>query len=205
MDFPSISNRMLFGLCILGALVSCISGGILFARFQGNMRTISERINALGPLRVASIADGDTISVVPHFGKPRTVRLLGINTPEVAHAGLRIQEQCYGKEARDFVRATATGKYARLDFDPAKGTFEDKGRLLAYVHIYDSYLFALLDIGGIDLNKTLLEKGFAEEWMYKGRYRRADEFLATEATARESGTGAWGTCTDFKRHSRPKR
>ena len=205
MYFPHLSSRVLIGICLLGALVSFVSGGILYARFQGNMRTLSERLNTLGPLKVHAIADGDTLSVLPRFGKPRTVRLLGINTPEIAHPGLRIKEECHGQEARDFVRKIAQGRYATLEYDSAKGMFEDKGRLLAYVFIYESYLGAVFGFGSIDLNKHLLEVGLAEEWLYKGSYRRADEFLAAETAAREAGIGAWASCPDFKRHPRSKR
>ncbi len=187
-------------LALVLALVA--AGAVLFHLHEDRVESVMYRIKTTGPLSVVSVADGDTIKISPRFGKNLDVRLLGINAKELSHPGLRVQEECYGKEAREYVRKIALGKWAYLAFDPLKSVSEDHDRLLGYIYLYDGAWSYLFGFGGVDLNLDLVKKGYAEEWLYQGTYSRADEFLRAERVAQSQEIGGWKACADFKKHPR---
>lgn len=85
-----------------------------------------------------NVVDGDTIDV---SGVGR-IRLVGIDTPERGEEGYQ--------NATDFVKQKCLGKTVYLDIDDAEN--KDKyGRILAIVYV-----------DGINLNKELLKRGYAE-------------------------------------------
>ena len=108
--------------------------------------------------KVCSIYDGDTMTVDLDLGfnmvmKNKTLRLYGINTPEV-----RGPEKEEGKKVRDYVRElvkAAEAVFITSHYDKA-GKY---GRILATV--------ILLDKDGIatDLNQHLLDMDMAKEYM----------------------------------------
>ena len=77
---------------------------------------------------VTRVVDGDTIHVAV-AGESRTVRLIGVDTPETVHP--RKPVQFYGKEASDFTKKNLTGRTVWLEYDVAP---KDRyNRHLAYV------------------------------------------------------------------------
>ena len=187
--------------CLI-AIVLISIGAWTYARYQNNIHDIVQRAKAFGPLKVHHVADGDSIVVVPRFGsKKPEVRLLGLNTKELEHKGLRITAECWGSEAFEYVKKIVEGKIVGLEFDPLKNVTDGHDRLLAYVHVYDGYRSFFFG-RGLDLNKHLIESGYAEEWLYQGPYTRANEFLEAETLARRSNVGGWAACPDFKKHPR---
>jgi micrococcal nuclease len=124
-------------------------------------------------LAVDYVPDGDTL----FLSNGDKVRLLGINTPEVAHR--ERPGEPGGIEARAFLRALLEGKRVRLEQDQEP---KDKyGRILAHVFLRDGTL----------VNAEVLRagQGFSiphpPNLKYLSRYRRA------EARAREAGLGVW--------------
>ncbi len=190
----------------IAALVSAVAliilGAWLYHRYNGNVEEILYRIRTTGPMTVHRVSDGDTIALNPQFGKPLSVRLLGINTPELEHKNRRIEEECYGKKAADYVTALTEGKIISLEFDSKKSVSEDHGRLLGYIYLYPGIWSYWFGWGSIDLNLHLIEEGYAEEWLYQSRYTRASEFLAAEQKAKAENVGGWKACPDFKKHPR---
>ncbi|QGP92264.1 nuclease [Neomoorella glycerini] len=76
---------------------------------------------AAGPLKVlpavvTNVADGDTLQV-KIGGREEKVRLIGVNTPEIAHPDLRIKEQPYGKEAAAYTQKRLAGRQVYLELD----------------------------------------------------------------------------------------
>jgi micrococcal nuclease len=122
---------------------------------------------------VARVIDGDT--VVLRSGE--TVRYLLIDTPETADP-----PECYGVEAREANRALVEGRAIRLRYDVQ---CEDRyGRLLAYV-----------SADGGEVNRTLVERGFACVLHIPPNGADAwSTFEELEAAARESRLGLWGAC-----------
>lgn len=134
--------------------------------------------------RVTWIYDGDTL-MVDGVGK---VRLIGIDTPEsepsprddaYRRTGISPRQLRFGaKRATDFLRRSAKGKSVTLAFDQVK--IDRHGRTLAYVSLSDGRM----------LNRELLKEGWA--FVYRRfDFQLKDDFLRTEAAAREAGRGLW--------------
>ena len=106
--------------------------------------------------KVVSVYDGDTIRVTIDVGfgiktggsKGEPLRLYGIDTPE-----LRGEEREQGIMVRDKLRELIDGKEVIIK------TLKDKtgkyGRYLAIIHLPD----------GTNVNKWLLDNGYAKEYM----------------------------------------
>ncbi len=138
-----------------------------------------------GPeVTVARVIDGDTIIVRTTGGADRTVRLIGVDTPETVKPGAPVD--CFGPQASEYTTALLTGRSVRLETDPAAGDTDRYGRQLAYVWtVHDQRLF----------NLALIEAGAAREYTYQGTpYRYRDTFRAAERDAQSKDSGLWGTC-----------
>ena len=129
---------------------------------------------------VAAVIDGDTI-VVRGSGERYTVRLLGIDTPEMAR-GKEVAPECFAREATRRAKELLRGQKVRLETDPSQARYDQYGRLLAYVHTRE----------GVMVNETLVREGFAREYTFKGRpYRYQERFRNAEAQARAEARGRW--------------
>ncbi len=122
---------------------------------------------------VAYIFDGDTFRT----RSGERIRLLGINTPEVAHNAQR--EQPYAKQAKRRLTQLITGKSVRLSLDKEK---RDKyGRTLAQVYLRD----------GRWVNNMLVAEGLAHVYTFAPNFYWADKLLRTEKKARNDKRGLW--------------
>jgi len=144
---------------------------------------------------VLTVVDGDTIDIRYANGTTDTVRMLGIDTPEV-YGGTdpaefegvpdsRAGRDCLG-DAGD---AASTALRDRLGsgevdvtlvLDPLSDGRGDYGRLLAYV-----------EVNGTDVNRWLVAEGYAR--VYDSTFSRSEEYYAAESAAQDAGTGLW-TC-----------
>jgi micrococcal nuclease len=144
---------------------------------------------------VVRVVDGDTVEVRYRNGTTDTVRLLGVDTPEVyvenepaefegvpdtdeGAACLRLA----GKRASAAVRERIAGKQVRLVSDTTADSRDTYGRLLAY-----------LGFEGTDLNRWLVSAGHAR--VYDSQFSRADDYYKAESTAQARGAGVWD-CRD---------
>lgn len=129
---------------------------------------------------VTRVFDGDTI-VVRRNGGEETVRLIGVDTPEISRPETPVQ--FYGPEAAEYSRRTLEGKHAALEFEAAErpgGSRDKYGRTLAYVITDDGKNFDL----------ELVRLGYGRVYgIYPFRYQR--EFRRAEREAREAGLGIW--------------
>ncbi|MDP2585760.1 MAG: thermonuclease family protein, partial [Candidatus Levybacteria bacterium] len=75
--------------------------------------------------KVIRVVDGDTIKVLIQ-DKEDTVRLIGIDSPEVADERKPIQ--CFGKEASDKAKEILTDKTITLESDLTQGNRDEYGR-----------------------------------------------------------------------------
>jgi micrococcal nuclease len=136
-----------------------------------------------GGARVERVVDGDTLRVSID-GRSRSVRLLGIDTPETHRPGTPVE--CGGPEATANMRVLAPpGTRVRLFTDPSQDRVDRYGRLLAYVRL-PSGRFA---------EDAQLESGWATVYVYGGKpvslYPR---FRSEQEAARARGRGAWSSC-----------
>ena len=123
--------------------------------------------------RVVRVLDGDTIIL----DGDRRVRLLDINTPELAHDGAAAQAG--GQVAADALRQLVLGHTVTVQSGPQKKDKYD--RLLGHVY---------LENGGW-VNGTLVRDGYAHVYTFAENAVYGRELLAYEAQARAAKRGIW--------------
>lgn len=144
---------------------------------------------------VTTVVDGDTIEIRYADGSTDTVRLLGIDTPEIhvdtdpsefegvpdTDAGRAcLREE--GAAAESHLEDTIADRQVRLVFDPLADRRGGYDRLLAYVSVDHR-----------NLNYELVELGYAR--VYDTQFSQADRFYAAEDRARTDEIGVW-RCQD---------
>jgi len=142
---------------------------------------------------VTSVTDGDTVEIAYQNGSTDTVRLLGVDTPEVngentpgEYEGVpntRAGEQCLaaaGDNASQYTKSALAGATVTLKFDSAADRRGTYGRLLAYVYV-----------DGENFNLDLVETGNAR--VYDSSFSLNETFYAAEDGAQANETGLW-TC-----------
>ena len=137
--------------------------------------------------RVDEVVDGDTLHVLTAGGERRTVRLIGIDTPETKKPDSPIE--CGGEAASSHMRRLAPpGRRVTLTADPTQDAVDRYGRLLAYVGTG----------GGTTLQERQLAAGHAKVYVFERPFQRLRRFRAAERRARTAARGAWAACgADF--------
>ncbi|WP_411963402.1 lamin tail domain-containing protein [Haloferax sp. YSMS24] len=154
--------------------------------------------DATGDVRVdvVEVVDGDTIKVVMPDGARETVRLLGVDTPEVrgentpdefegvpdTDAGRTCLREA-GDDASDFAKDRLAGETVELRYDEKAGERGYYGRLLAYVVV-----------DGEEFNYQLLTEGHAR--FYESSFEERERYERAERDARERGVGVWSCATE---------
>lgn len=134
-----------------------------------------ERVSA----RVVKIIDGDTIEVDLGGGNVRTVRYIGIDTPESVDP--RRSVECFGKEASNMNTSIVGGGIVQLEKDVSEN--DKYGRLLRYVYV-----------DGLFVNLYLVEEGFANASAYPPDIKYQEDLESAEEEARLNNKGLWATC-----------
>ncbi len=143
-------------------------------------------IQAKEPIRteegiVRKVTDGDTVTVVTDEGTRLKVRLYGIDAPETLKMNRRTgvvskPGQPYGNEAYRALEMMVYGKKVKV-------TIMDIDRY--------GRLVAVLYLGDRDINREMVQAGYA--WAYKeylkGPY--ASEYIDTENEARDKKLELW--------------
>ena len=125
---------------------------------------------------VVRVIDGDTITV-QIAGAIRTIRLIGVDTPETVHPTKKVQPG--GPEASAFAKAALDRQTVRLEADPEGDQVDRYDRLLRYVYL-----------NGENFNAILIREGYATA-IRTFPYSRKREFLRLEALARKARRGIW--------------
>ena len=160
------------------------------------------------PALVTRVIDGDTVEVKYRDGETDTIRLLGVDTPEVSgdvsprefegvpdSAAGREHPREWATRASAFARDELSGAEVRIVTDPGADRRGRYGRLLAYVVRSDE-----TDEGGGasedgDVNRSgsfnaaLLGEGYAR--VYESSFTRRERYERIEARTRRQGTGIW--------------
>jgi micrococcal nuclease len=169
------SRRSLISLTV--ALLTIIISAVATAPTSTRQALLSQQP---GLLPVTHINDGDTIIVQTATG-PETVRLLGVDTPEVKDP--RKPVQCFGEAASAHTKARLTGASVRLEPDPQDTDRDKYGRLLRYVYLPDGTLY----------NAELVRDGYAFAYTVFP-LAKLDDFRALETEARRANRGLWAGC-----------
>lgn len=182
-----MQERHLLILSIIAGIVLGLAVPALLMTGQESADPVSIETDHTGTeVQIIEVVDGDTIDV-RYRGRTETVRLLGIDTPEV-HSPVapdewegHLERSClrdHGHEATEYVRALLKQGNISLRFDSESDRRGYYDRLLAYV-IAD----------GENVNKKLIDTGLAR--YYDSDFTRAAAFQAAETSARENQEGAW--------------
>lgn len=132
-----------------------------------------------GPFAVAHVSDADTIVVEVPGRKRLTVRLIGVDAPEIE--GPYRKAEPGGVEARQFVQSMLERADVYLESDPSQRSFDQYGRRLAYVHRASDCAF---------VNGEIIRQGHGENYR-KFRFRHRDLFDRYEREARSRRLGLW--------------
>lgn len=132
---------------------------------------------------VTAVVDGDTLKAEAD-GQMETIRLIGIDTPEVVDP--RRPVQCFGQEASQKAKDILLNQRVRLVADATQSERDKYGRLLRYVFLED----------GTSFNQLMIEEGYAHEYTYDSNpYQYQSDFLTAERLAREGKRGLWNEQT----------
>ncbi|MFH1509039.1 MAG: thermonuclease family protein [bacterium] len=124
---------------------------------------VRESPDANGYYFVTTVIDGDTFYVDDN-GTAESVRLIGIDTPEIAKQKSEIQEGAL--EASNFMKDLVEGKWVYLEADESQGDRDQYGRLLRYAFLED----------GTHINLLLLKEDLAVEYTFDKPYKYQEEF-----------------------------
>ena len=124
------------------------------------------------------VVDGDTIKIKDENGNIISVRMIGIDAPESNTTRYGYAE-CFGKEAKGHLEELLRGEdNVQLEFDTTQGNYDKYNRLLAYVISR-----------GTNINKKMIDDGFAFEYTYNLPYNYQSEFKEAQKDATLSGRG----------------
>ncbi|MBK5232678.1 MAG: thermonuclease family protein [Thermoleophilia bacterium] len=126
---------------------------------------------------VESVTDGDTLDLITASGREVTIRLIGIDTPEV-YGGV----ECGGRAASAAMTLIATGSVT-VRTDPTQDRIDRYGRLLAYVNK-----------GDLDLGRAMVAHGYASAYIYADVFLRYPAYHRSEQAAKSTDRGSWDHC-----------
>lgn len=134
-----------------------------------------------GRYEVLRVSDGDTL-VVAMEGRRETIRMIGVDTPEVHKPGTPVQ--CYGPDASEATKRFIGSSRIRLSADPLSTNRDRYDRLLRYVHLKDGRM----------LNELLIREGYGFYYPYFP-YTKSAAFQKSEQIARHRQSGVWKHCS----------
>jgi micrococcal nuclease len=136
---------------------------------------------------VEHVVDGDTIDVLVDGAEER-VRLIGIDTPEIAHAasGNRPAQaaECFGEQASAYTESLLpVGTPVRLERDVVPR--DDYGRVLAYVY---------RAADGIFVNYEIIRQGYAQPLTIPPNVAFSERMVDAARAAERDDVGLWSDC-----------
>lgn len=173
-SLPAQSVELVY-LKSLSSLMALVLGLWLWGGLDSSAQAASSCITLnQGPLYpVARVVDGDTLKLQDG----RSVRLIGINTPEVDHDDQPAEPG--GIKAQEVALRLVQGKAVRLRFEEDRQ--DEHGRWLAHVFLAD----------GRNLGAMLLEQGYALLAMVPPNTDQWRCFQTAEDQARRKRLGLW--------------
>ena len=140
--------------------------------------------------RVVRVADGDTLTVLSG-AREEKVRLLGIDTPELAHGAN--PAECGGAEARAALTLAVMGHRVQVVPDERADSRDRFGRLLGYVQTAAG-----------DAGLALIEQGLASAWRPKSAPTptRWETYRSAQRKAQAEKVGNWAACGSVGRLQR---
>jgi len=140
---------------------------------------------------VTRVVDGDTFDISFSNGTSDTVRLLGVDTPEV-YSEVSPEEfggankaclDTWADRASSFVERRVEGQNVRLEYDENEGRRGYYDRLLVYTYIDE-----------VHLNYQLVRQGYGRVYT-NSEFTKKARFLDAQDEARAQERGLWGCDT----------
>jgi micrococcal nuclease len=128
---------------------------------------------------VLRCVDGDTVVVADADGVETTVRLIGVDTPEIHHPQKPVQR--FAQEAWDFTNSLVSGREVRLEYEDGQPRRDRYGRTLAYIHRVEDSLF---------VNREIIAQGYGFAYT-RYPFKHMEDFRTAEREAREEKRGLW--------------
>ncbi len=154
----------------LGALLLFVS--MVFSSISSAEECVAEGVDDYR--KVKYVHDGDTV----HLAGGQKVRLIGINTPELARDSAPAEP--FGVAARDALRQLLKGQ-RRIAIQYGREREDRHGRTLAHLYLED----------GRNIQQWLLEKGYAVAIAIPPNLYHADCYQRFERLARTKRVGLW--------------
>jgi micrococcal nuclease len=146
------------------------------------------------PARAVHVIDGDTLVVMFTDGGQETVRILGVDTPELSASrndpgsfeGVSdtLLLASWGEAASSALRLEVEGRDVLVTTDRAAGERDRYGRLLAYLTTSDE----------TDIGELLLSRGLARVYTPES-FARKEAYLGMQRTAVQKRIGIWSGTT----------
>jgi micrococcal nuclease len=144
--------------------------------------------------RAIHVTDGDTLRVMFPDSSQETIRILGVDTPEISPGGNDpgsfegVSDPhflvSWAEEAASTLRREVEGREVMVTTDRAAGERDRYGRLLAYLSTSD----------GTDIGEVLLSRGLARVYTAES-FARKDAYLGMQQTAMQKRIGIWSGMT----------
>jgi micrococcal nuclease len=131
--------------------------------------------------KVVKVIDGDTVDV-DFKGTIERIRLIGIDAPEMNDQ--RNVVECFAKESHSKLSELINDKQVKLEQDNNLDNRDTYGRLLRYIYLDNK-----------NINKQMIDEGYAFEYTYNKTYKYQTDFKAAEKSAREESRGLWAANT----------
>lgn len=123
---------------------------------------------------VERVIDGDTIVL----SNKQTVRLLGINTPEIAYRGKTSDAGALA--AKEYFKKMLLKRRVHLEHDSER--HDRYGRTLAQVFL----------VSGEHVNLTMLQRGLATLSLHPPNLKYSQRLIQAQQQAEKQGLGIWG-------------
>ena len=146
------------------------------------------------PAQVIRVIDGDTLRILFPDGHQETVRLLGVDAPELSpddnepgsFPGVSdpLLLAGWGEEASLALRRELAGREVTVTTDRAAGERDRYGRLLAYLSTGN----------GTDIGELLLSRGLTRVYTAES-FARKERYFAVQHAAMQKRIGIWSGMT----------
>ncbi len=178
-----MSRRVLIKRSLNLLLIIIVGVTITYAGIRNHTNTYSSRGTNSPTYKVVQVLDGDTAKLNIN-GQIRTVRFIGMDTPEVVDP--RKVVQCFGREASSKGHQLLDNQSVGIEYDDSVGRQDKYGRLLGYIILPNGEIY----------NKKMIADGFAHEYTYQNQtYKYQAEFRQAQANAKQNNLGLWNINT----------
>ena len=128
---------------------------------------------------VSKVVDGDTLWCT-FSDRSTKIRMLAIDTPEITNG----KNECYGKEAAEWLSKNILNKEVRLEYDKDEPTYGNYGRLLAFIWINNQ-----------NINFEMIKLGYAKALTKYPIHRYSiKKIVELELEAINKNVGLWKEC-----------